>query len=438
MNRLFFIRFFAVFIYLLSFSILGVAQSRTNQLIQVLVTPDKPNWEYALGEEASFKVTVLKHHVPVENAAITYSIGLEKMPVMQSGSANLKSGSSIVGKKVKLHEPGFLRCEAKVTIDGISYRGIATAAFAPESIKPTQVLPEDFKSFWDNAKVQAAKVPLDARITLLPERSTETVNVYQVSIQNFESGARVYGILARPKKEGKYPAVLQVPGAGIRPYAGIVDLAEKGIITLQIGIHGIPVTYETGLYNDLRAGALKNYQFFNLDDRDQYYYKRVYLGCVRAVDYLYSLPEFDGNNLMVWGGSQGGALSIVTAALDERVKGLVSLYPALSDMTGYLHGRAGGWPHMFNQYNAPFMAKEDKIKVSAYYDVVNFARLIKVPGFYTWGYNDETCPPTSYYAAYNLIQAPKELYLIQETGHWTYPEQHAKIQEWLLEKLVKK
>src|SRR5690606_26112386 len=198
----------------------------------------------------------------------------------------------------------------------------------------------------------------------LPEYCTAKADVYQVNIQNFETGGRIYGILAKPKAPGKHPAVLQVPGAGIRPYGGIIDLAEKGIITLQIGIHGIPVTYETGLYDDLRAAALKNYQFFNLDDRDQYYYKRVYLGCVRAVDYLYSLAEFDGSNLMVWGGSQGGALSIVTAALDDRVKGLVSLYPALSDLTGYLHGRAGGWPHMFNEYNAPFMAKEDKIKVS--------------------------------------------------------------------------
>lgn len=138
------------------------------------------------------------------------------------------------------------------------------------------------------------------------------------------------------------------------------------------------------------------------------------------------------------GGSQGGALSIVTAALDKRVKGLVSLYPALSDLTGYIQGRAGGWPHMFNENNAPFVAKEEKVKVSAYYDVVNFARLIDVPGFYTWGYNDEICPPTSYYAAYNLIRAPKELYLVQETGHWTFPEQQIKVKEWLLDKLVGK
>lgn len=65
---------------------------------------------------------------------------------------------------------------------------------------------------------------------------------------------------------------------------------------------------------------------------DHYYYKRVYMGCVRAVDFIYSLPEFDGKNLAVNGGSQGGALSIITAGLDNRIKYLAAFYPALSDL----------------------------------------------------------------------------------------------------------
>lgn len=437
MNRITFIRMLtaACGLFFLSFSAFAQSQSRSAQLIQVLVSPNKADWTYALGEEASFEVTVLKHQVPVENATVTYQIGLEKMPPTQSGEVTLSSGSAVVGKKASLDAPGFLRCEVRVTVDGADYRGFATAAFAPESIQPTQQLPDDFWAFWNTAKAEAAKIPMDAELTLLPERGTETVDVYEVNIQHYAVGTRLYGILARPKKPGKYPAVLQVPGAGIRPYAGLIELAEKGLITLQIGIHGIPVTYETTLYNNLGSGALRGYQFFNMDDRDRYYYKRVYLGGVRAIDFIHSLPEFDGNNLAVWGGSQGGALSIITAALDDRVKYLASFYPALSDLTGYFHGRAGGWPHMFNEANAPYMATEDKIAVSAYYDVVNFARSVNVPGFYSWGYNDETCPPTSYYAAYNQINAPKELYLVQETGHWTFPEQQTKVQEWLVAQL---
>jgi cephalosporin-C deacetylase-like acetyl esterase len=299
-------------------------------------------------------------------------------------------------------------------------------------------LPADFVQFWDKAKADAAKVPMDVKLTLLPDRCTEKVNVYQANVQNYRVGTRLYGILCVPKKAGKYPAVLKVPGAGVRAYGGDVAMAENGIITFEIGIHGISVILDPSVYLDLGKTTLDGYPFFNLDDRDRYYYKRVYLGCVRAIDFIYSLPEFDGSTLAVTGGSQGGALSIVTAGLDSRIKYLAALYPALCDVTGYLNGRAGGWPHMFNDWNKAFNAKPDKIETSKYYDVVNFARQVKAPGYYTWGYNDVTCPPTSMYSAYNVIQASKELYIYEETGHWTYPEQNEKLRNWLVERLVGK
>ena len=200
-------------------------------------------------------------------------------------------------------------------------------------------------------------------------------------------------------------------------------------------IHGIPVNMDVSVYNNLMAGALSGYWNYNLDDRDRFYYKRVYLGCVRANDFIVSLPQYDGKNLGVVGGSQGGALSIITAALDQRVKYWAAYYPALSDLTGYLKGRAGGWPHLFDKNNLAFNNTKEKINTAGYYDVVNFAKQLKVPGFYTMGFNDETSPPTSMYAAYNVITAPKELYIAQETGHWTYPEQSEKLTNWLMNKL---
>jgi cephalosporin-C deacetylase-like acetyl esterase len=133
----------------------------------------------------------------------------------------------------------------------------------------------------------------------------------------------------------------------------------------------------------------------------------------------------------VTGGSQGGALSIITAALDPRVKGLAAYYPALSDVTGYLHDRAGGWPHMFRASGEGSHRTKEKLNTMRYYDVVNFARRVKVPGFYSWGFNDETCPPTSMYSAYNVIAAPKQLLLALETGHFTVPEQNERVNRWL-------
>ena len=78
----------------------------------------------------------------------------------------------------------------------------------------------------------------------------------------------------------------------------------------------------------------------------------------------------------------------------------------------------------------------EKIRTSYYYDVVNFARRVKVPGFYSWGFNDEVCPPTSMYAAYNVIPGPKQLLLAIETGHNTTPEQTERVNRWL-ENLLK-
>jgi cephalosporin-C deacetylase-like acetyl esterase len=409
----------------------------TEQFVKVIVAPDHDNWTYKSGEKVKFSVSVLQNGNLLKNVKIIYEIGPEKMEPTKKDSTVLAKGE-ITFDGGTLKSGGFLRCIATAVIDGKKYRGLATAGFDPLTIAPTVENPADFARFWEDAKTESAKIPMDAEMTLLPEKCTEKVNVYHVSLQNFRNRSFIYGILCVPKKDGKYPALLKVPGAGVRPYNGDVATAEKGIITFEIGIHGIPVTMETDVYNDLGSGALSGYHNFNLDNRDRYYFKRVYIGCVRANDFLVSLPQFDGTNLAVTGGSQGGALSIITAGLDPRVKYLAAYYPALSDMTGYLKGRAGGWPHIFDKTNLPYNNTKEKLETVKYYDVVNFARLIKIPGFYSWGFNDETCPPTSMYAAYNVISAPKELFLALETGHWTYAEQRDKGNDWLAEKLLGK
>jgi cephalosporin-C deacetylase-like acetyl esterase len=415
-------------------SAFNIEAQPTDQYIKVIVAPDHDNWTYKTGEKIKFSVSVLQNGNPLKNVKIRYEIGLEKMEPLKKDSTILSGGTTTIDAG-SVKAPGFLRCAVTTRVDGKEYRNIGTAGVDPQLVYPTVDNPADFVDFWTQAKAEAAKIPMDVKMTLLPDRCTENVNVYHVSLQNFRLNTRVYGILSVPKKDGKYPALLKVPGAGVRAYAGDIATADKGVITFEIGIHGVPVIMDPAVYTDLGNGPLNSYFTFNLDNRDRYYYKRVYLGCVRANDFLTSLPQYDGTNLGVSGGSQGGALSIITAALDPRVKYLAAFYPALSDVTGYLKGRAGGWPHLFDKNNLPFNNIKEKMETVKYYDVVNFARLLKVPGFYSWGFNDETCPPTSMYASYNTITAPKELYLALETGHWTYPEQREKFNNWIIGKL---
>jgi cephalosporin-C deacetylase-like acetyl esterase len=410
--------------------------------VQVRVAPDRADWTYQVGDPVKFTVDVIADGHSLTGATLTYKVGPEMLPADEISRALPSGGLVIDGGTLK--EPGFIRCSVTVNVAGKTYRGLATAGLSPEKIQPTQTDPADFDAFWQAGKDELAKVPLDARRTLIPEACTDKVDVYHVSVCNINMGwgaiqPRVYGILCMPKAPGRYPAILGVPGAGVRPYAGMKDLAARGAITLQIGIHGIPVNLPPEVYEQLAAGALNGYNTFNLDNRDAYYYRRVYLGCVRANDFLVSLPEYDGKNLLVLGGSQGGQLSIVTAALDPRVTALSAFYPAYCDVTGYLHGRAGGWPHMMRANaktgEASRHATPEKIAVTGYYDTVNFARRLKVPVHLGWGYNDEVCPTTSLYAAYNVITSPKRLMLALETGHNTLSEEHDASNAWIAEKL---
>lgn len=123
-------------------------------------------------------------------------------------------------------DPGFLRCIATATINNKTY-GDWVRLLDAQQIQPAITNPADFNAYWEQAKAELATVPLDARMTFLPERCTEKVNVYHVNLQNFRPGTRSYGILCVPKKEGKYQAILRVPGAGTRPYNGDITNAGK-------------------------------------------------------------------------------------------------------------------------------------------------------------------------------------------------------------------
>lgn len=402
--------------------------------LQLNALPTHPDWVYETGEEGLIDIEVLVDGKPVKEAKVTYTAGPDKMATDLRGETVLKKGKGQISIGT-MRTPGFVRCSISAEADGGRASTTITLGFSPEKIQPTTTLPDDFQAFWDKCKADLARLPLDLQMELMPERCTEDVNVYHASAANMRNGVRVYGILCVPKAEGKYPALLTVPGAGARNYTGDIRMAQKGFITFEMGIHGIPVNLDPNFYNVFKQGVLNNsagYTEFDLDNRDEYYYKRVYLGCIRSIDIMCSLPQWDGRNVAVTGGSQGGGLSIVTAGLDPRVNCYVSFFPAMCDLTGYLYGRAGGWPHMFAPAKWEKNLTQIKIETSKYFDAVNFARGIKAPGLWSFGYNDTTCPPTTVYSAYNVVPAEKELMLRVETGHNRYAEQITASQQWIM------
>lgn len=409
------------------------AQIRGTNIV-VSVTPDHQDWNYKVGEKASFVVNVRKSGTLLNQVKIDYEAG----PVMYPNTKKtliLKDGTMKWSGEMKT--PGFYRLKVVAHVDGKDYEGLCTAAFSPEKIKPFAQEPKDFDDFWKNALDEARQIDLNPTKVLLPERCTKDVNVYEISYHNNRWGSKMYGVLSVPVKPGKYPALLRVPGAGVRPYSGDTYTATGKCIVLEIGIHGVPVTMEQKVYDDLANAALNGYWDTNLENPDRNAYKRVVTGAVKGVDMIASLDEWDGKTLGVTGSSQGGFLSLAVAALDKRVTFLAAVHDAMCDYEAELHGVAGGWPHYF--YHAKMNAiTKARLEGARYYDGVNFARRITVPGWYSFGYNDEVVPPTSSYGLYNSVKAPKTLSLYQMTGHFWYQEQWDEWQEFLTNHLLGK
>ena len=397
------------------------------RLYHISVYPQSGEWTAKEGDKVKFNVVLTRCNMPTGDFEVTYDISEDMMKAHKTGKLRLKNGVGTIDAGT-MNKPGFLRCCVYWKNNGHDYKGIGTVGFSPEKLQPVTQQPADFHEFWEKNITAARKWDLTPTMQLMPEKCTPNVNVYHVSWANNDWGSRMYGTLSMPKAPGKYPAILKLPGAGVRAYHGETSRAEKGFIILEVGIHGIPVNMPADVYHNLYQGALKGYHSFNIDDRDRFYYKRVITGCVRAIDFIETLPEYNGN-LAAFGGSQGGGLSIIMAGIDPRVKGLVSYYPAMSDMAGYTAKRAGGWPHTMK--NEKFHTPEI-IKTLSYFDAASFARDIKVPGHYIFGYNDMVCPPTPTYSVYNVIDAPKELDIAETSEHYAYIEGSTACWKWVM------
>lgn len=383
-----------------------------------VTVPDHADWLYETGEKAKVEVQFYKYGIPQDGLEVAYEIGGDMMPADKSGTVTLKNGRAVISMGT-MNQPGFLDCRLSATVNGKKYKHHVKIGFSPEKLQPYTKLPADFNAFWEKNLAEAAKCPMKYTIEPAPEYSSEKSDCYLIKLQCFRPGSYIYGYLTRPKAAGNYPVVLCPPGAGVKTIKDPkrhIYYADGGCIRLEMEIHGLNPTMSAEEFKEI-SSAFGNYLVNGIDNRDNYYMKKVYLACVRAVDYLTSLPDWDGKNVIVQGGSQGGALALVTAGLDKRVTACVANHPALSDMAGYKAGRAGGYPHLFKNYQG--MDTPEKINTLAYYDVVNFAKQIKVPVYMTWGYNDNTCPPTTSYIVYNVLDCPKEALITPINEHWT-------------------
>lgn len=417
-------------------TILSMAENYPYRSDLLWVTePDHPDWIYRTGEKAKIKISLFKYGIPQDGITVRYETGSELMPSDKTGSIVLKNGKAEINIGT-LDKPGFRDCIFSVMINGRKYSHHVKVGFSPDKIKPYTEMPDGFMDFWKNNIKEASEFPLKYTKEKAEEYCTEKIDCYLIKLQLNNRGQAVYGYLFYPKnaKPESCPVVLSPPGAGIKTIKEPLRhkyYAEEGFIRLEFEIHGLNPTMSEEQFKEISNafnGKENGYLTNGLDNKDNYYMKRVYLSCLRCIDLLTSLPEWDGKNVIVQGGSQGGALAMITAGLDKRVTACVVNHPALSDMAGYMAGRAGGYPHFFRTRG---MDTKEKLETMSYYDVVNFARLIKADTFMTWGFNDNTCPPTTSYAVYNTLECSKEALITPINEHWTSEETERGHLEWI-------
>ena len=379
---------------------------------------DRPDAIYKTGETATFVIEATRGDKPVADARITCILSKDGILPQPPLPLLLKNGKTTLTGS--LAEPGFL--QLSVTSEKSS--AIASAAYDPLQIKPSMPVPDDFDAFWAAQKAALRKVPVKSTLTPV-KTAVKGVDAFDAQIDCL--GAPVSGYFGRPQnaKPKSLPAILFVHGAGVSgsspgPFSWALN--EGGTLAMDINAHGIANGKPKEFYDELSKGALKDYRYVGRTDREQNYFKGMFLRLIRAIDFLTSQPEWDGKTVIVYGSSQGGFQALAAAGLDERVTFICAGVPAGCDHTGVTVGRVNGWPKLVpNDANGKPDAAA--LQTARYFDCVNFAQRAKCKGAaVTVGFIDRTCPPTSVYAAFNALTASKQMHIDTLAGHTNTPE----------------
>ena len=374
--------------------------------------PYNPSGIYALGEKVGWHVTL-----PWSAQEATYVIRKNNLAEIGRGIVRPGTPTNI---ETTLDEPGMVYVEVTETAPGAKPKALG-AAVAPEKIGAAIPPPKDFDAFWA-AKIKALrKVPAKPVFT---EKPSEKDGVdFGILRMDHLDGKHVWAQVAKPQDatgKKKYPGLVILQWAS-PPYplqkSWVTDRAAEGWLAVNVEPHDVMPDQPQSYYDALPA-ELKNYNGIETRNRDRNYFLYMYLGDLRAVDYLASRPDWDGKTLVVMGTSMGGQQSLCTAGLHPKVSAMLINVPAGADANGNAHGRKIGYP--FWDVNDPKV-----LETAQYFDTVNCASHIKVPSLVSMGFIDTVTPPVGIWAAFNQIQGRKEAVPMPDSphNHLATPEQ---------------
>ena len=390
---------------------------------QVIITPKNADGLYRAGEKA---VWTVKPGPQSATTAVDYTIHKNGGTAqLNKGTLDLSSGSATV--EIGLDEPGQIVLEVspqkKATEAGSDEATPSKASPGPgrfgfggfgggtrdgaiidaEHIKPMLARPDDFDAWWEKKLDLLHAIPANAKLDKV-DVNIPDIEYYKITLENIND-TQVHGQLAKPAKEGKFPAILQLQYAGVYPLQRqwVTDLARKGWLALNVVAHDMPIDDQAEIQK-LARGPLSNYQSIGNTDRETCYFLRMYLGDCRALEYLASRPDWDGKTLVVMGDSMGGQQSFATVGLvgDKlKVTHMLCHVPSGSDAGARDGGRTIAYPNWPNQ--------PEVIQTARYFDAANFAPRIKATSLVSVGLYDGISPPTGVIATFNLLTGPKEL-----------------------------
>ena len=314
------------------------------------------------------------------------------------------------------------------------------AVVAPDEFTPGFYEPDDFVSYWDAQKTtMRASTP---SVTLTPvelpeaDASSYTASYLEISMPE---GNPVRGYLVKPSgaANGSLPILMYLHGAGVNQpgnratVTNALKYAKMGscVIALDMNAHGYLDDQPQSYYDALNSGDLKEYWKRELTTRPDYYFRLMCLRIVRALDYLCSLPEWDGARVVSFGTSQGGYQSAAIAGLDSRVTFAYLDVPAHTDIGSPLQDRKAAWPGI---YDIAFSSTPELISdILPYFDGANFLRHTSAKIIVEAGLVDMLCPAGCVMAGYNVCPSSnKTLYTYPYRNHSASAMPSEKLSEW--------
>ena len=292
--------------------------------------------------------------------------------------------------------------------------------------------PGDIDAFWDDVLAETARIPLEPEVVHDPLRSSEAIDVYEVFFTSLDR-VRIAGWYALPKQRaGRLPGLLQVPGYNMEPPIPKV-WARKNYAAFSVAPRG--KLRSNRQFNPGYPGLLT----YGMVDRNTYSYRGFYMDACRAVEFLLGREEVDGDRIGVTGHSQGGGLTVSTAALRPEIKAAAAGAPYLC---GYMDAieLTDAYPY---QEIADYLrmnpgSREQVENTLAYFDGINLAHRINCPIIVSVGLQDSTCPPETGYAMFNAIaSADKKIYGYDGHGHDANNHEHGAIVDAFMAKHLK-